>query len=278
MATPTTDTLIRFLLPGAQARGAIIRAEHIVSEGARVHGLQGEVGELFGQSLIAAILLLSISKGGVRQVLQLDAKQGHAPISRMLAESRSGQVRGYLNWQEDQTASRQSGDTPLSGWMGKQLHVSTVRDLGFGQPYVSTVDYQGEYLADAMVEFLHQSVQVRADVILHGKLGLMIEAMPGADDEHWFKGIEGLAAISNQTLETATPEDILQLLSKLDCQIVGQDDYQYACGCSEAKMLNVLQNMNQESLSEFADDQGKVKISCQYCERVYTMDVTRRKS
>ncbi|MDQ6966283.1 MAG: hypothetical protein Q9M23_05115, partial [Mariprofundaceae bacterium] len=74
--TPPTDHLIRFLLPGTQTRGAIIHGSHLRAEACRIHGLvegdQHAPGELFAQTLIASILLLTISKGGIRQVLQLD--------------------------------------------------------------------------------------------------------------------------------------------------------------------------------------------------------------
>jgi redox-regulated HSP33 family molecular chaperone len=133
------DPLIRFLLPESYTRGAIIRGRHIFDEAARVHGLSGVPAELFGKTLLASVLLLSISKGGMRQVLQLDAhpEQAHAPIRRILAESRPGMVRGYLHWQEEHASMRDESAEGISAWMGHPIRVSTVRDLGFGTPYVS---------------------------------------------------------------------------------------------------------------------------------------------
>ena len=102
-----SDQLIRFLLPEAHCRGVVIRAERLFAEANRMHGLNGPVASLFDQSLLAAILLLSISKGGMRQVLQLDATVP-APLQRILVEARRGVVRGYLNWREDRTVLHQS--------------------------------------------------------------------------------------------------------------------------------------------------------------------------
>ncbi|HKI59617.1 MAG TPA: Hsp33 family molecular chaperone HslO, partial [Mariprofundaceae bacterium] len=137
-----SDRLIRFLLPGAFARGAIIRAEHIINDAKSIHGLNGAVAEIFGSALIASILLLSNSKGGVRQVLQLDAsdEQLQAPVRRILAESRPGMVRGFLNWGESGTESRNRNEDGFSSWMGSPVQTSVVRDLGFGQPYISTIE------------------------------------------------------------------------------------------------------------------------------------------
>ena len=259
------DELVRFLLPEAKARGAIIRGKNILKEAERIHGLEGKPAELFGHTLLASIVLLSVSKGGVRQVLQLDAKDENAPIVRIQAECRNGHVRGYVQWQNE--AVHAVNGQGITAWMGKEMLLSTVRDLGFGQPYVSTIQHDSDWLAEHIMHYLAQSVQVQADVVLHGDVALMIEAMPGCDDESWFKAVESMAKISNQTLEQQSMDSILQGFDDLGCQIVGRDEYEYACTCSDETMRQVLDNMPNETLEELADEQGDVTLSCQYCKR-----------
>jgi len=257
------DTLIRFLLPEARARGAIIRGKHIVAEANAIHGLQGEPALLFGQTLLASIMLLSISKGGVRQVLQLDASDENTPIKRMQAESKSGAVRGYVQWREG-THSTFEGEG-IVALMGENILLSTVRDLGVGQPYVSTVQHDSAWLADHMLEYLRQSVQVQADMLLVGDLAMMIEAMPGCDDAHWFKAVEAMAKINNSALAQDEPEEILNIFADLGCQIVGKDAYVYQCSCSKETMMQALVGIAEEDLAELADEAGDVTLSCQYC-------------
>jgi len=266
------DRLSRFLLPDAHARGAVIRAPGIVAEAARIHGLHGVPAELFGKALIASILLLSISKGGVRQVLQLDAheSQRHVPIRRMLAETCAHAVRGYINWEESHISMRMD-EAGLAAWMGRPISLSTVRDMGFGQPYVSTIEHDSEYLADLVTHYLNQSAQVRADVVLHGNLGLMIEAMPGCDEAHWFRAVEAMAAISNDTLTHAGVKDILRGFSHLGCRVVEEDEYAYHCACSEKAMAAALAQLAEDDIRELADEHGMVTLSCQYCNRRYAM-------
>lgn len=177
------DQLIRFLLPEAHSRGAIIRGRHIISEAGDIHGLNGAAAELFGQALLASVLLLSISKGGMRQVLQLDAPpSASAPLQRIMAETRPGSVRGSLTWRQNRIAMQDESHAGLGRWMGNPIRLSTVRDMGIGQPYVSTIEHDSDFLADHIVHYLNQSVQIHADVILQGDLALMIEAMPGGDE------------------------------------------------------------------------------------------------
>jgi len=260
-----TDQLIRFLLPEAHSRGVIIRARHLFSEANRIHGLNGHVASLFDQTLLASILLLSISKGGMRQVLQLDATQP-APLQRMLVEARSGAVRGYLNWQEGQTTIHHTEADGLKSWMGAPIRLSTVRDLGVGQPYISTIEHDSDFLTDHLIHYLNQSVQIRSDIILHGDLAIMIEAMPGCDDDHWFKAIESMAKIPDQALEQNTPEALLGYFESLRCKVAGSDDYRYQCDCSPEKMAQAVKNLPQEQLASLMDASGKITVSCQYCD------------
>ena len=264
-----SDQLIRFLLPEAQARGALIRGTRIIAEASRIHGLNGPAAKLFGQALLASVLLLSVSKGGMRQVLQLDALPGstHAPLKRLMAETQPGAVRGSLSWQEEHLAMRDEGHGGLGNWMGQPIRLSTVRDLGFGQPYVSTIEYDSDFLADHIVHYLNQSVQVRADVILHGDLGIIVEAMPGSDDEHWFRAVETMATIPTDALQTGSTDELLGYFDSLRCKQVGADDYAYRCGCNPEKMVAAIKAMDSETIAELIDENGNITVSCQYCHR-----------
>jgi len=266
------DELIRFLLPEARARGAIIRGKHILEEAKHIHGLKGQPAMLFGQTLLASVILLSISKGGVRQVLQLDSNVADAPMKRMQSESKSGAVRGYVQWQEEAVHSCLDGQG-IAAWMGKGMLLSTVRDLGIGQPYVSTVQQQSDWFAEHILEYLRQSVQVQADVILQDDLALMIEAMPGCDDEYWFKAVESMAKISNEAIKNEAPEQILKAFDDLGCKIVGRDVYAYKCFCSEGSMQQALASLTQEEIHDLADEQGEVSLSCQYCKHIEKVNV-----
>ncbi len=273
--SPSSDQLTRFLLPGVFTRGAIIRGSHIIREAKRVHGLNDSAAELFGQGLISSILLLSISKGGIRQVLQLDTTQTSTPLRRIMAEARPGAVRGFMSWEEKQITLRDGHFAGLGGWVGNPIRLSTVRDMGVGQPYISTIEHNSSYLADHIIHYLNQSVQVRADVILHGDLGLMIEAMPGCDEEHWFKGIEAMAKISGHTLEHESTDTILSHFSELGCNVVGSDAYAYRCDCNHETMRAALHDISEEQLHELADEDGAVTLSCQYCNNFYTLKLDR---
>jgi len=259
-----TDELTRFMLPDCHSRGVILRATHIFAEANRIHGLNGHIAQLFDQSLLASILLLSISKGGTRQVLQLNAINT-APVKKILAETRQCSVRGYIDWSENYSILHHDANAHLSTWLGSPIRLSTVRDLGFGQPYVSTLEHTSDYLTDHLIHYLNQSVQIRADIILHGDLAIMIEAMPGCDDEHWFKAVKAMALIPDRALQHDSPASILNYFSALNIQTAGTDNYAYHCGCSPDKMMQALKSMPPEQLSELADAEGNIIASCQYC-------------
>ncbi|MDX8405147.1 MAG: Hsp33 family molecular chaperone HslO [Mariprofundus sp.] len=264
---PHSDTLIRFLLPEARTRGTIIRGTHITADAARIHQLNADEAVVFGQTLLASILLLSISKGGMRQVLQLDnTKTDSTSWQRVLAETRPGSVRGYILRNEARQAAT---GTTAGDHIGSQLRLSTVRDLGFGTPYISTVEHDSPYLADHLTRYLTQSVQIRADIILLGDLAIMIEAMPGCEEEHWFNAVKTMAKIPDAALAHQTAEQLLGYFETLRCKPVGHDSYAYQCDCNPEQMLGLIRKMPGEQLDKMMDASGQVTVTCQYCGNHY---------
>ncbi len=260
-----SDQLIRFMLPAQRVRGCFIRGSHIKAEATRIHGIHGDAATMFSQLLLGTILLLSINKGGVRQVLQLDhAAASSAPIARMLAEVRAGCVRGFIRWQ-DQHSSKIDGKADIAAWMGLPLLVSTVRDTGMGEPYVSTIESDADYLADHLLRFLAQSVQTRADMILHDDVAILLEAMPGCSDDHWFDAVGALAKISSDDLIVADEAMLQRVFDCLGIQLVGRDPYRWHCGCQPERMAQSLKKMSAEQLEGLIDDNGYMAVSCQYC-------------
>jgi len=211
----------------------------------------------------------------MRQVLQLDATVS-APLQRILVEARRGAVRGYINWQADQsvlhqTAMHHTEADGISGWLGAPVRLSTVRDLGIGQPYISTIEHDSDFLADHLIHYLNQSVQIRADIILHGNLALMIEAMPGCDDDRWFRAVETMAKIPNRALEHDSSASLLGYFEGLRCKQAGSDDYRYQCDCSPEKMAEAMKNLPPEQLQPLRDASGNITVSCQYCDAHHTI-------
>ncbi|MBF0282395.1 MAG: Hsp33 family molecular chaperone HslO [Zetaproteobacteria bacterium] len=272
------DSLIRFMLPKTSTRGVIIRGNHIAAAACKIHGLNHEVGELFIQTLLASILLLSVNKGGVRQVLQLDAQNNqNTPIQRILSEARAGAVRGYINWKEEsilQRSEQPHHQNNIAEWMGVPVHVSTVRDLGIDQPYISTIESDHTFLADHINHYLAQSVQTRADVVLIDKTAIMLEAMPGCSDDDWFESVEALAKITSNEIVHDDPETVmLRGFAAQQCHLLGHDHYRYQCQCSEQKMRAIFESMDIAQLQSMQDSDGFISISCQYCEQSFRMNV-----
>lgn len=274
MATDV-DSLIRFILPKYRVRGCLIRGTQIHAASMRTHGLAEQPAQLFSQLLLGAILMLSMNKGGVRQVLQLDATnaQQKLPIRRMLAEVRNGCVRGYLQWQDGNAVQRNDSDAALTGWMGNPLILSVVRDTGIGEPYVSTVESSADFITDHLLRFATTSVQTRADMILCNDLGIMLEAMPGCSDTEWFAAIKVLAGISSEHLERFNDQQLLDEFSSVGIKVLGRDTYQWHCGCQPERMLQSIMKMERKDLETLTDTDGYVSVSCQYCKKLHRVHI-----
>jgi len=260
-----SDQLIRFMLPKQRVRGCFIHATAIKADACQAHGLHGDAATMFSQMLLGTIMLLSINKSGVRQVLQLDAgNDTTAPIQRMLGEVRSGCVRGYISWQHA-VSQKRDGTPDITAWMGTPLLVSTVRDTGVGEPFVSTVESDAAYMADHLVRYLQQSVQTRADLVLDDDTALLLEAMPGCSEEAWFEAIGALAKVDLKTLRDDAESSLIEAFAPLELHVVGRDPYRWHCGCKPERMAESINNLPSEQIQELADAEGMVRVSCQYC-------------
>lgn len=264
-----TAVLVRFILNRYHVRGVFIMGKSLVQQANHIHGLQGAPADLFGHVLLSSIFLLSVSKGGIRQVLQFDSMHQDAPMIRMQAETRSGRVRGYLNWNKEAHQKMGNDDQLLSTWMHSPIQVSTVRELGFGTPYVSTIQHDSDYIADHVLQYLNQSTQIRADITLSGAQGLMLEALPECSENDWFDSIRCMAKIDHAMLATADKEVLLQAFHTAEGQLLGEDYYQYQCFCKPESIFQSLQAFSSEQLQELADTQGEISLSCQYCKKLY---------
>ncbi|MDQ6961883.1 MAG: Hsp33 family molecular chaperone HslO [Mariprofundaceae bacterium] len=264
MAQP--DQLIRFMLRKTLTRGVIIQMNNIREEATRLHSLGELESELFTQVMAGSILLLSISKGGIRQVTQLDSQDKDSHVQRVASESRQGAVRGYLSKKTTQPLIQ----ADLSA-LGSQVKLSTIRDTGVGQPYVSTVDCPAIHLADALLHYTRQSVQTQADFVLYKNTAIMIEAMPQCSEKQWFDSMQALASISNTSLQEKSSIDIMDAFSDLECRVLGKDDYRYQCHCKPEVMLDALEKLDKETLASLEDDEGNVTLSCQYCAKTYQL-------
>ncbi len=240
------------------------------AEAARIHKLADPaLADCFGEMLTAAALLTAHTKGGVRQVLQLDGDDD-APIARMLAEARQGRVRGYVRRGRRKTPLQGEG---LARWMRLPATLSVVRDLGFGHPYVSAVEADSPFLADAVARYLWQSVQVRADVRMAGSVGVLLEAMPQAPEDGWRKALGVLAGIPDAALRKAlSAKDVLAWLAPLAPELLAEESWRYACDCSPERVAAGLATLSAEELRNLAVD-DVVEVVCEYCGKIHRVPI-----
>ncbi len=265
-------TLIRFIAEKVRARGLVLDATGIAEEAARIHGLDGELKALFGEVLAAAVLLTAHTKGGVRQVVQLDAEREEAPVRRMLAEAGQGAVRGYLHRTE---AAPLPGER-LERWMGLPVRLAVVRDMGFGHPYLSVVEQTSPWVADGVAEYLWRSVQTRAEVILTGARGLLLEAMPGADAAHWRKALQAVAEIPTAEIARASPQALVARLERIGARVLAEETWRYRCRCTLDSVARALEQLDANALRELIDDSGMITVSCEYCGKQYRIPAPKK--
>ena len=68
------------------------------------------------------------------------------------------------------------------------------------------------------------------------------------------------------------PEELFrQVLKGLEYHIVGTDAIAYKCYCSEERVLVAVSCIENEELKSLFADGKTIEVSCQFCDRVYSI-------
>ena len=201
-----------------------------------------------------------------------------------------GAVRGYVDDPTVEVPPTENGKRNVGGAIGRHGYLYVVRDVGYGQPYSSTVELISGEIGEDLTYYLATSEQTPSALVLgvfvdeHGveaSGGLLVQVMPkAARDESLISllesRVEALADFtpklrSNQTL----PEIFEALVGDLDLQILPEAESQsirFYCPCTYDRMLGALKMLGVEELQDMIDKDDGAEATCHFCGEVYQAD------
>ena len=132
----------------------------------------------------------------------------------------------------------------------KGLFYSDVIGAG-GPPRRSVTEFQGNGFLKAVEQFYLKSEQRPARFFWHGEEDLvMVSAQPDCD-------IEWLESLDNAAIATLDSDAELSLLEKRS--------YRFECGCTQARMMDLLGPVFQRQGNELFGDEETIRIHCPRC-------------
>lgn len=281
-----TDQLIRATAADGGIRAVAVLTTALTEEARQRHGLSYLATTALGRAMAAALLLASSMKQPQSRVnLRI---RGTGPLSGLMADAGlDGTVRGYVGQAGVELPLNDQGQWDVGKAIGAG-YLNILRDVGYGQPFSSTVELVSGEIGDDVTYYLANSEQTPSALMLgvftgsegvEAAGGLLVQVLPkAAQDESLIAllesrivSLQGFTALLHQG---RTLTEILQdLLGDLGLEVLAESQpLRFYCPCSRERVMGALRLLGPTELGEMIRDDHGAEVTCDFCSTVY--DVT----
>ncbi|MEO1339999.1 MAG: Hsp33 family molecular chaperone HslO, partial [Cyanobacteria bacterium J06635_13] len=231
-------------------------------------------------------LASSMKKEGSRVNIHV---KGDGPLGAILADAGlDGTVRGYVQHPGVELPPNERGKLDVGKAVGHNGYLHVVRDVGYGQPYSSTVSLVSGEVGEDVASYLVTSEQTPSALLVgvfvgEGGVtaagGILLQIMPkAARDLSLVELLESrvsqLAGFTPLLQEGKTLKTIMrELLGDLDLFIFPESHpVSFSCGCSWERVLGALKMLGEAELQDMIEKDEGAEAICQFCGEVYQAD------
>lgn len=275
------DRLYHFTLARDTIRGVILHATRMVHEMAANHELGVLETLVLGHAYMGTALMSATLKGEDRLSLLIECS---GPIKGLIVESNAfGEVRGYLK-QVPIPVDKPLESFNLSSFFGAGF-LTVIRHLeGAKHPFSGKVELQYGNLAQDLAYYytkseqiptaLHLSVRFDRDGGLMGAGGLLIQALPGADEKtvtEMEKTVETLPSLGTEFSNDILPETLIHELFKHHSpRIIANRRIEFMCHCNPPGVQRLLMMLPKADLTDLLEKGPfPVEMRCHHCNTTY---------
>ncbi len=289
---PTDDLVAAFQIEGWPVRGRIARLSVVVDDILTRHAYPEPVANLLGEACALAALVGSALKFEGRLIVQA---QGDGPVSYVVCDyDTEGSLRGYCRYDADRVAEASKGFA-LPGartLLGEGVFVMTVDQGPDMERYQGITPIEGETLALCAERYFDQSEQTPTRVRLavaqlatgDGRVwragGMLLQNIAeddarGSTQDVWERAQALFETLGEDELvdPTVPPETLLWRLFHEDgVRLFEARPLRAFCRCSQDRILGVLQSFPADEREGMVEADGKIRVTCEYCSRVYEIE------
>ncbi|MDP1737517.1 MAG: Hsp33 family molecular chaperone [Caulobacter sp.] len=294
-STPTApaDNLVAtFQIEGWPVRGRIVRLGDAVHEILTRHDYPEAVANLLGEACALAALVGSSLKFDGRLIVQA---QGDGPVAYVVVDyDTAGALRGYCRFDAERLAEVSTGFARPGAktLLGQGVFIMTVDQGPDMDRYQGVTPIEGETLALCAEQYFAQSEQTPTRIRLavgqadvgEGPAwragGLLIQNIAGDET----RGDTADAWVRAQALFETTGEDELidptlpaetllwRLFNEDGVRLFEPKALKAFCRCSLERITGVVESFSMEERLAMVEDDGMVRVTCEYCSRVYELE------
>ena len=280
-----------FQIEGWPVRGRLVRLGEAVDAIIKAHDYPEPVAALLGEACALAALVGSSLKFEGRLIVQA---QGDGPVRYVVADyDTSGTLRGYCRFDEEEVAVASTGFSRPGAktLLGDGVFIMTLDQGPDFDRHQGITPIEGESLSLCAEHYFAQSEQVPTKVRLAvGEVttetgtqwragGAMIQMVAGDEtrgstEEVWDRTRALFMTLGDDELidPTVTPEILLFRLFHEDGVRLEQPlTLSALCRCSEDRIVGVLSSFSEEERTAMVEDDGKIRVTCEYCSTVYAL-------
>jgi molecular chaperone Hsp33 len=287
---PTDDLVAAFQIEGWPVRGRIVRLADVVDDILSRHEYPEPVANLLGEACALAALVGSSLKFDGKLIVQA---QGDGPVAYVVADyDTSGSLRGYCRFDSERVAQASQGFARPGAktLLGDGVFVMTIDQGPVMDRHQGITSIEGETLALCAEQYFAQSEQVPTRVRLAvGELqvgdvrtwragGAMIQNIAedearGATRDAWEKAEALFSTTGDDELldpDVSTDRLLFRLFHEDGVRVFSPKPLKAFCRCTEERILNMLRSFPAEDRVDMVEDHtGKIRVTCEYCSRVY---------
>ncbi|MBW8305226.1 MAG: Hsp33 family molecular chaperone [Brevundimonas sp.] len=292
-SAPAADNLAAaFQIEGWPVRGRLVRLGETIDAILSAHAYPEPVAALLGEACALAALIGSALKFEGRLIVQA---QGDGPVRYVVADyDTRGHLRGYCRFDEEAVAAVSQGFARPGArtLLGEGMFVMTLdRGADFERTQGIT-PIEGESLSLAAEHYFQQSEQIPTKVRLAvgavtteegtawragGALIQLIagDAARGSTEEAWDRSRALFQTLGDDELidPTLSPETLLfRLFHEDGVRLEDPRALQAVCRCSKDRIGTVLSSFSLEERAEMVEDDGLIRVTCEYCATVYELE------
>ncbi|MDB5452144.1 MAG: Hsp33 family molecular chaperone [Caulobacteraceae bacterium] len=285
------DAVAPFQIENQPVRGRIVRLGRVVDEILTRHDYPPAVANLLGEACALASLVGASLKFDGRLILQA---QGDGPVSYVVADyDTEGSLRGYCRYDADRLAEVSGGfaQPGAKTLLGDGVFIMTIDQGQEMDRYQGVTAIEGETLALCAEQYFAQSEQTPTRVLLstarvqddgpaHWRAGGMIiqniagDAARGSTDDAWDTVQALFQTLGEDELvdPTISGDTVLfRLFHEDGVRVFEQTPLRAFCRCSEERIVAVLRSFPPEERADMVEDDGAIKVTCEYCSRTYSL-------
>lgn len=277
------DQLIRATAADNGIRAVGVITTDLTNTARQRHNLSPLATDALGRTMAAGLMLASSMKQPQARVsLRI---RGSGPLRGLMVDAgRNGTVRGYVHNPLVDLPPNEDGRWDVGTALGSG-YLFVMRDVGYGQPFNSTVELVTGEVGDDITYFLAHSEQTPSAMALgvfadHDGVqaagGLLIQVLPKAARD---LGLVELLESRCQHLTGFTPllrsgkslpEILEDLLGDLGLSLLPEtQDLRFFCPCSFDRVLGALKMLGQDELQDMIQEDDGAEATCDFCGEVY---------